>query len=849
MLVVQHKGDRGRIAIMARFLTFAAVVVAGPAHSQTIGNASNGATLYAATGQNCVNCHSSPPSTSDGNKVFNGVDWTRIRAAVSGGVSDMSKFASLSDSQLKDLSAWICKSINSTASTCNAPAPTISATPTSLAFGNQTVATSGTAKTVTVKNTGSAALLIGAISLADTTNFGLSHNCPSSLPATSGTCTVTVNFKPQAVASYASSVQISHNDATKANPLVIALSGTGTPAPAPVYALSSSALSFSATVVGLRSATQTLTISNSGNANLLLSSPAAILSGTNASDFTITANTCSGTTLSPSGANSCTVTLSYSPQSSGSSKVATLTIANGSGIPAATVNLSGGAATNPAPLLQANPNTIAFGAQYTSSSTTRTFTLLNSGTADATGLTISVNGGAAFGATSTCGPALVAGGNCVVTVSFSPSALAAYADTVTVASSAPSVTVSLSGTGVTPAANQPTIALTPSALVFPSQQQNTSSAPQTVTLQNTGTADLPVTGLLIGGLYGADFAVAAGAPCGAVPFTLQVNQSCTLAVVYTPMATGASAAQLTVVSGVPAAGNPVVSLAGTAVAPPQAVPSLSTGQLFFPPVAAGSTTAGFPISVANTGNAALTGSATITGLGASQFAIVSGTNACPVPLFVAAGGSCIVYVVFSPSIAGAASATLSLSTNAGAYQVALSGTGGVSSAPAPNLSGSGAWPTVLVGASGGTQTFVLSNDGNASMSLGLPSITGSAAADFGIAQSTCGAMLAPQQICSIVVGFTPNDVGARNAALQVQAAGVNLTVALSGTGSAVAVHTSSGLPPGAAIGPGAQSGSGGGCTVGDPSRGLDDPILIAMAMLALLALTVRRRPREDAGGT
>lgn len=831
-------------------LSWAANASWAPAHAQTIGNAAAGAALFGASGQNCASCHDNPPTKSDGNKVYNGVDWTKIRAAVSGGVGQMSKFSGLTDTQLQNLSAYICQSIGSTASTCNSAAPKISLTPTSLAFGSVQVATTSAGKSITVKNSGAAALTLGAITLTDTADFGLSHSCPASL-ATNASCTIIVTFKPQSASAYSASVQISHNDTSSTNPAAIALTGTGTAAPAPLFALSANTLTFSQQLVGQSSAAQTLTVSNIGNANLVLSTPAAALSGPNSADFVIASSTCSGATLTPGG-TSCQVQVQYAPLTSGASKSATLTIADGSGIAPAVVAVQGSAATNPAPLLQANPPSIDFGPQNAGGAiVTRTLTLQNSGTATATGVVVGVSGGGAFGQTNSCSSSLAVGASCTVTVSFAPPTANTFMGSVAVTSSAPTVAVPLAGSGVAPTATSPTIALSPGTLTFSAQSQNTASAAQNIVLQNTGNADLPVTAVSFGGLNAADYALVPGTTCGAGAnpgaFTLTVNQSCTLAVAFTPQATGASIAQLTVASGVPASGNPVVSLAGTGVAAPQPIAGLSTSLLSFPSTAAGAISTARGITLTNTGSAALTGSLVLTGPGANQFAIVAGPNACGSTLSVpGAGGSCTIYVQFAPSVVGTANATLSVSTNAGAYSVALAASAGAAAAAVPNFTGTGVWPSVLVGSSGGTQTFVLSNDGTAPMSVGAPTITGAAAADFGIAQSDCGSTLGALQTCSVVVVFTPNDVGSRQATLQVSVPGFsNLTAALSGVGSVLAVQSSPTQVQGQAPGAATQVGTGGGCTVGDPVRGLGDPLLPALGLLAVLALVVRRTQSDS----
>ena len=102
----------------------------------------------------------------------------------------------------------------------------VSLTPTSLSFGTQTVGTTSAAQSVTLTNTGGAALNISGISLSGTNagDFAQTNTCPASL-ATSATCTLLVTFTPGATGTRTASVTIVDDAAD--NPQSIALSGTG----------------------------------------------------------------------------------------------------------------------------------------------------------------------------------------------------------------------------------------------------------------------------------------------------------------------------------------------------------------------------------------------------------------------------------------------------------------------------------------------------------------------------------------------------------------------------------------------------------------------------------------------
>ena len=109
----------------------------------------------------------------------------------------------------------------------NGTQPTISISPTSLAFGNQGIATTSPAQNVTVTNTGSAPLVITSI-VAAPSDYAVSNNtCPSSPSslAAQSNCVVSVTFTPSASNSILGTLAITDN--APGSPQALALSGTG----------------------------------------------------------------------------------------------------------------------------------------------------------------------------------------------------------------------------------------------------------------------------------------------------------------------------------------------------------------------------------------------------------------------------------------------------------------------------------------------------------------------------------------------------------------------------------------------------------------------------------------------
>jgi hypothetical protein len=190
-----------------------------------------------------------------------------------------------------------------------ASAPVASLSPTSLNFGNHQINTTSAAQTVTLKNTGNAALAIKGIGLSgpNSSDFHQQNICPSSSSslAASASCTISVTFTPTAVGNFSASLSIADN--ASGSPQSVALSGSGTNETAPGVSLSPTSLSFGNHQVNTTSAAQTVTLKNTGNADLAIKGIG--LSGPNSSDFH-QQNTCTGTLAAGA---SCTINVTFTP--------------------------------------------------------------------------------------------------------------------------------------------------------------------------------------------------------------------------------------------------------------------------------------------------------------------------------------------------------------------------------------------------------------------------------------------------------------------------------------------------------------------------------------------------------
>ncbi len=204
----------------------------------------------------------------------------------------------------------------------------------------------------------------------------------------------------------------------------------------------------------------------------------------------------------------------------------------------------------------ASPATLAFATQLTgSTSASQAVTLTNTGTGTLTITGIAVTG--PFAETNNCGSTLGVTASCQVQVTFTPTASGASTGSLTISDNATagSQTVGLSGTAVDPTF---TATATPGSLTFASQIIGTASTAQTVTLTNTGTGTLSITGIAVTGAL-ASFSETS--TCGA---TLNAGASCQLAVTFNPTLDGADSGVLTI-SDNAAAGPQTVTLNGTGI--------------------------------------------------------------------------------------------------------------------------------------------------------------------------------------------------------------------------------------------------------------------------------------------
>lgn len=213
-----------------------------------------------------------------------------------------------------------------------AATPSLVRSETAVTFGSQTVGSASAARTVTLTNNGTVPVMITQVSATPAPEFTAASTCIGTLAA-GANCAISVNFAPSAVGNRTGSLSIVSN--ATGSPHVVTLAGPGVASPTGAATLATSALSFPATAVSSAATPLRTTLTNTGNAPLMISSVA--VAGANAAEFRVGGgNTCVVGALAVDA--SCQLEAEFRPASAGS-KSADLVVAHSAGT--ATLALGG----------------------------------------------------------------------------------------------------------------------------------------------------------------------------------------------------------------------------------------------------------------------------------------------------------------------------------------------------------------------------------------------------------------------------------------------------------------------------------------------------------------------------
>jgi hypothetical protein len=412
-------------------------------------------------------------------------------------------------------------------------------------------------------------------------------------------------------------------------------------------------LAFGKQRVGVPTVPLPVALTNLGQVRINISSL------TTTGDFTLV-HAC--TTIDP--AQSCSATVSFGPTTMGD-VAGTLVIASDAPGTAQVVALTG---TGIAPVISLQPSSLAFDPQpLSTTSNAQNVTLANTGTAP-----MAINGTGVTGDFAQvhpgCGSTLAAGGNCSISVTFTPTGGSVRAGVLSVDSDAfnSSTGVALSGTGVGPIAS-----FSPTALDFGDVAEGAISS-KLVTLSNAGFGTNSSNGALVVSAVSTTAGFSEVDTCGTLPATLPpapaAGWSCGITVTFAPTTPGPVAGTLTVRDG--SGTNHLVSLTGNGLGPGL---GLSVATVDFGGVVVGQTSPVQTVTLTSTGGAPLT----ITSVGPPSATDFMASDTCAGTTLTTGGlhRTCTISLSFQPAAAGPHPATLSIVDNAGNHQVALAGTG------------------------------------------------------------------------------------------------------------------------------------------------------------------------------
>jgi hypothetical protein len=550
------------------------------------------------------------------------------------------------------------------------PSPSVSFNPSGIAVTFATPVPLGTSSQISVQisNTGDNPLSISMIGIIGPSDFSAQQttsclNPQDPTPIAPGmSCGLEIQFAPTVVGLEGAFLSLTDN--APGSPQVLALLGTGG---APLAVTSPTSVNFGSVPVGTTSS-QTITLMNA------VSQPLQIVNvnilGDNSNQFApIAPNTCLPNSTISQG-NSCVITVSFRPSATGTFNASLNFTDNSGNISGAvqTVPLSGTAGAT-APILNISPAALVFTSQAVgSTSGNQAVTVVNqgSGTLNISGINVTGSGASSFGivpaGSNPCpssGTLASGGASCTVTINFAPLSSGTKSASLSLSDNAAGSpqTISLTGTAVAPA-----ITLSASSLTFSAQPAGTASTPQNVTLSNSGTTSLGISGIVLNGANPTDFI-----ETNNCPQSLGVSASCLITVKFDPAASGPASRTASVSVSDNAPQSPeTIALSGTVTV---AAVSVMPPTISFGPQLVGATP-GSPVAVTvkNTG----TGALTVSGASVTDTADFTMKNNCTSA--IPAGGTCTVSVTFAPaapasgaqcgSTTGAKSATLTLTDNA-----------------------------------------------------------------------------------------------------------------------------------------------------------------------------------------
>jgi len=261
-----------------------------------------------------------------------------------------------------------------------------------------------------------------------------------------------------------------------------------------------------------------------------------------------------------------------------------------------------------------------------------------------------------------------------------------------------------------------------------------------------------------------------GGTCPTSGGSLGKGANCTIIVTFNPQTIGGFKSTLVVASN--DAASPLMALAtGTGTAVETSLSSIAFGSISY------GTTSTINLKITNIGTASFTLATKISGSG---FEISSTGNTCTASL--AAGANCTLPVEFAPTAVGAASGTLTLTTNGGSSPVLpLTGTATTDVSATPNPL---AFGTITHGTTKSLPITVTNVGTISSLKVTGTSMGGTNPAEFSVLTNGCSTGVAPTKTCTVTVQFAPAAAASYSATLTLTTnGGQNPAINLTGTGN------------------------------------------------------------------
>ena len=645
-------------------------------------------------------------------------------------------------------------------------------------------ATSSNDKVFTVTNSGSLnATSITGSGLTAPFSFkggsypGSGGNCGASLNG-GATCTIIVTYNPSANGGHSSTIQLPYYDGASNQTATRPVQGTAAP-PASLTLSGGPTYNFGNVANG-GFKDVTITITNGGGvpatamAGAGLTTPYTYKGGS----YPGTAGTCT-TSLAASG--TCTIVVTYNPVTLGaSSSQVQINYHNGLSAQMAPLNVQG-TSVNPASLSFSDSPTYDYLTHATGSTTSKTFTITNTGDVTATamaGAAISApfafKNGTYPGTGGNCSTTLNSSASCTIVVDYAPVSTGTQNATVTLnfhnGASAVSGSVNVTGTGANPAA----LTISDSPTYDFGTLASGGTADKTFTINNTGgvtASSMAGSGLSAPFSFKGGSYPGSGGNCAA---TLAAGATCSIVVNYNPTNINTHNATITISYNDEVTGQSSTRpISGTSVAP--ATITITDGPTFNFGLVANGATVDKSFTLTNTGSFQAT--AVAGGTLAAPYSFKGGSfpgvgGNCSTSLNAAA--TCTIVVSYSPTITGTYPSQVQINYNDGAgAQMSPRNITGTSAAPASlAVSETGTWDFGTRATGSVTEkSFTISNSGGVT-ATGLASTSLSApyaykGGTYPGSGASCTTTLAAGATCTVIVTYSPVSTGASSSSVNI----------------------------------------------------------------------------------